>query len=117
MFRLNGKRIVLRSAISWGFWPINGLFATPEMAGKQIQAAKDLGLNMLNNHRCIGQPILFEKADEMGLLQYEEPGDYSAGTHDPFAQACIREKLRRMVVRDRSHPSLVIYNLANEMRM
>ena len=26
VFRLNGKRIMLRSAISWSFWPVNGIF-------------------------------------------------------------------------------------------
>ncbi len=43
MFRLNGKRIVLRSAISWGFFPIDGLYASNEIAEKQIAAAKDMG--------------------------------------------------------------------------
>src|SRR6185312_15903945 len=43
VFRLNGKRVVVRTAISWGFWPINGIFPTPELARKQIQDAKDFG--------------------------------------------------------------------------
>jgi PA14 domain/Glycosyl hydrolases family 2 len=114
VFRLNGKRIVVRTAISWGFWPINGIYVTPEMAQKQIQSAKALGLNMLNFHRCIGSPVVFEKADELGLLYFEEPGAYVAGGTDPFAQKLARAKLLRMVQRDRSHPSLVIYNMINE---
>lgn len=114
VLRLNGKRTVLRTAISWGFWPINGVFPSPELAGKQVQTAKDYGLNMLNFHRCIGNPIIFDKADEMGLLYFEEPGGYVSGKDDLFAQAICREKLLRMVKRDRSHPSLVIYNMINE---
>jgi hypothetical protein len=113
MFRLNGKRIVLRTAISWGFWPINGIFPTPELAEQQIKDAKKFGMNMLNFHRCIGQPLVLDQADELGLLYYEEPGGYkSAG--DPFSEALMREKVLRMVKRDRSHPSLVIYSLINE---
>jgi hypothetical protein len=69
---------------------------------------------MLNFHRCIGHPISFEKADELGLLIYEEPGGYGSARGDEFAQALAREKLLRMVKRDRSHPSLVIYNMINE---
>ena len=114
VLRLNGKRTVLRTAISWGFWPINGVFPSPELAAKQVQTAKDYGLNMLNFHRCIGNPIIFDKADEMGLLYFEEPGAYVSGKDDPFAQAICREKLFRMVKRDRSHPSLIIYNMINE---
>ncbi len=114
MFRLNGRRIVLRTAISWGFWPINGIFPTPEMAEKQVRDAKAFGLNMLNFHRAIGSPIVLDKADELGLLYYEEPGAYRVGDNDPFTHAILREKLLRMVRRDRNHPSLVIFSMINE---
>ena len=33
--RLNGQRVMLLTAISWGYWPVGGLYATPEMAEKQ----------------------------------------------------------------------------------
>jgi len=113
-FRLNGRRIFLRSAISWGFFPINGITATPEIAERQIRTAKAMGLNMLHFHRAIGQPHILDLADELGLLYYAEPGNYKSGDGDPFAAAMAREKLLRMVRRDRNHPSLVIYNLINE---
>lgn len=112
--RLNGKRIVLRSAISWGFWPVNGITPSPEWAERQIRIAKAYGLNMLNFHRCIGQTILLDKADELGLLIYEEPGNWKGGDRAPLARAMAREKWLRMIKRDRSHPSLIIYNLINE---
>ena len=65
----------------------------------------------LNFHRAIGNPILMDKADELGLMYYEEPGGYVSGGTDPFAQALVREKLLRMVRRDRSHPCMIIYTL------
>jgi beta-galactosidase len=114
VFRLNGKRIVLRTAISWGFWPINGIYPTATWAEREVRIAKAMGLNMLNFHRAIGHPSILEKADELGLLFYEEPGGHVSAGKDPFAQALAREKLLRMVKRDRSHPSLVLYNLINE---
>src|SRR5690606_29812375 len=114
VFRLNGRRIVLRSAISWGFWPINGMIPTPEHARREIESAKRLGLNMLNLHRCIGRPELFDLSDEMGLLRFEEPGGYGSRGATDFTRGWVREKLLRMVRRDRSHPSLVIYNMINE---
>ena len=114
VLRLNGRRIMLRSAISWGYFPVTGLIATTEMAEKQVRTAKSLGLNMLNFHRCIGTPVVLEKADELGLLYYEEPGSFHSANHDPFIRTIVNEKLKRMVYRDRSHPSLVIFNLINE---
>lgn len=114
VFRLNGERVMMRSAISWGYFPATGLYATPEMARRQINTAKALGLNTLNFHRSIGSPVVLEAADEMGLLYYEEPGAIHSGNHDPFLREILNEKVKRMVKRDRSHPSLVIYNMINE---
>ncbi|HEY4327502.1 MAG TPA: glycoside hydrolase family 2 TIM barrel-domain containing protein [Mucilaginibacter sp.] len=125
-FYLNNKRIVLRTSISWGFWPVNGIAPTDELALKQVQDAKRLGLNMLNFHRGIGQRNVLDAADELGLLYFEEPGgnQYPENLFEPkneearmqtgFYFAVRNEKLFRMVKRDRSHPSLIIYNMHNE---
>jgi hypothetical protein len=125
-FYLNGKRIVLRTAISWGFWPVNGIAPSDELAKKQIEDAKKIGLNMLNFHRTIGQENVLNYADELGLLYFEEPGgnQYPAdrfNATDPLGKmqadfyfATRNEKLFRMIRRDRNHPSLVIYNMHNE---
>ncbi|MCB9854528.1 MAG: hypothetical protein H6818_02490 [Phycisphaerales bacterium] len=112
--RLNGKRVVLRSAISWGIWPIGGMVPSPAMARRNVEIAKALGLNMLNLHRCIGDEATFDAADELGLLLFEEPGGYTSHGGDETCFAFAREKLMRMVRRDRSRPSLVIYNMINE---
>ncbi|MGQ0553550.1 MAG: PA14 domain-containing protein [Planctomycetota bacterium] len=113
-FRLNGERIVLRSAISWGYWPVSGLVPLPALARRQVAAAKAFGLNMLNHHRAIAAPGLLEAQDELGLLAYCEPGGYRARGGDALCRALAREKLLRMIRRDRSRPSVVIWNLINE---
>lgn len=112
-FYLNGKRIVLRTSISWGFWPVNGIWPTDELAARQIDIAKSLGLNMLNFHRAIGHEKILDLADEKGLLYYAEPGGYKAeGT--AFSNLWKRTKILRMVKHFRNHPSLIIYNMENE---
>jgi len=114
-FLLNGKRIVLRSAISWGFWGINGLWPDEEMAKREIVNAKKIGLNCLNFHRCIGRPLTLNLQDKMGLLRYEEPGSGdNVLNHDAFAAKYELEKTLRMIKRDRSHPSLIMYCIHNE---
>jgi hypothetical protein len=132
-FTLNGNRIFLTSAISWGFWPGNGMFPEGGMEYKQVEMARQLGLNMLNFHRAIGDPRTIEAADSAGLLIYEEPGGYrcpqdniwfwdltgdsSSITREEVALArdWRRIKLMRMVERDRNHPSLGIYSMQNEI--
>lgn len=113
MFFLNNKRIVLRSAISWGHWPINGIYPTTELAKKHIESAKAFGLNMLHFHRGIGQTMVLNYADELGLTYYQEPGGYKPDDSE-LIQGWKREKWLRMIKRDRNHPSLVIYNMINE---
>ena len=79
---LNGKRLVLISSISWGFWGRNGLWPDQEMAAREVAAAKAMGLNCLQFHRNIGKPALFDIQDREGLLRYEEPGSgkFAMGT-------------------------------------
>jgi len=125
-FLLNGKRIVVRTAISWVFWPDNGITPDDSLAKKQIVIAKKLGLNMLNFHRSIGQTNVLDYADELGLLYFEEPGgnqypankfnasDSTGKMQADFYLKVRKEKLLRMIRRDRNHPSLVIYNMHNE---
>ncbi|UOQ54926.1 glycoside hydrolase family 2 protein [Hymenobacter cellulosivorans] len=125
-FFLNGRRIVLRTSISWGFWPVNGIAPSNALARKQVETAKALGLNMLNFHRTIGQTNVLDYADELGLLYFEEPGgnSYPVDKFNPtdllgrrqtdFYFATRTEKVLRMIRRDRNHPSLVIYNFHNE---
>jgi len=115
-FYLNGRRIVLRSGMSWGFWPVNGVYPTREMAERDVALTKEFGLTMMNFHRAIGQPPVMDAADEMGLLCYEESGGYSceqADQNQSLWRGWRREKLLRMVKRDRSRPSLIMYNLQN----
>lgn len=125
-FFLNGKRIVLRTSISWGFWAVNGIAPSDSLAYKQVMDAKRLGLNMLNFHRTIGQTNVLDAADELGLLYFEEPGgnQFPEKLFNPknalekkqaaYYFAVRDEKFFRMIRRDRSHPSLIIYNMHNE---
>jgi len=123
-FYLNGERVFIIAAMTRGFWPKNGIFATPEMARRDMEALVDLGYNMMLLHRAIGQPPVMDYADRMGLLTYEEPGGFMVMPNreddidgpDDQALAWRREKLRRMIIRDRSCPSMIIYNLKNEAR-
>jgi hypothetical protein len=123
---LNGKRFRHKSAIDWGFYANTGALATEELAKKSVIAAKKIGHTGINMHRQIGEPLLLDKADELGLYMYEEPGGIKSGgtainrnksfiiEKHPFQMALFEEKLRRMVTRDRNHPSLLMITMCNE---
>jgi beta-galactosidase len=141
MFRLNGRRIRIYTSISWGFWGLNGLFPVPELAEKEVIAAKTLGLNCLNFHRNLAKEEVLRRHDELGLLRYMEPGagklaigklpasiKTSAEVSGPdivmarptseadkFAQRFMFVKCVEMVKAYRSHPSVIEYCLQNEI--
>jgi beta-galactosidase len=111
-YYLNGRRVFLFAAMTRGFWPKSGMVPTPEMAVRDMEIAIELGINMMLYHRAVGQPISMDVADEMGVLTYEEPGGYMCNPKpNEFVQRWRKEKLRRMIIRDRSRPSMVIFNM------
>ena len=112
----NNKRIRIRSAIDWGQYAYNGLYPTPEMALKSVSAVKAVGHNMLSFHRRSGDPLLMDIADSLGVFLYEEPGGlhFESDSDTAFIVRYMREKIRRMIIRDRNHPGMLIYSLSNE---
>jgi beta-galactosidase len=127
LLRLNGRRVRLYSAISWGYWAFNGLWPTPELAKREVTSAHALGLNTLHFHRNVGKSEVFDAMDEMGLLRVMEPGggrhaigrDLKPGEKlseaDTFNRDFMLEKCKAMVRAFRSRPSLVHYTLQNEI--
>jgi hypothetical protein len=137
MFRLNGRRIKLYSAISWGFWGLNGLWPTPELAEREVRQARKLGLNCLNFHRNLGKEDVLRAHDRLGLLRYMEPGggklsvgkapsraavnapglvmEPATDAANRFSRQFMVAKCTAMVRAFRSHPSLIQYTLQNEI--
>ncbi len=138
LLRFNGQRIRLTSAISWGFWGINGLWPTTALAEQEVRSAKTLGLNALQFHRNIGKAEALDAADRLGFMRYMEPGGgqtalgdryplYSPspkgkiddsgkdGDAQTFSERYMEEKIVRMVRDHRSHPSLLMYCIQNEI--
>jgi beta-galactosidase len=121
LFRLNGRRVRIYTAISWGYWALNGLFPTPELAEKEVLVAQQLHLNCLNFHRNLAKEEVLAIQDRRGLLRCMEPGGGMqavgrAGQPDGFAERYMQAKILGMIRAYRSHPSVVEYILQNEGR-
>jgi len=138
VLRLNGQRIRLVSAISWGFWGKNGIFPTPALAEREVKAAKAFGMNCIQFHRNVGKTEVLDLQDKIGLCRYMEPGGgqtalgekYSlyatspadqvdasgrGGEPSTFAEKYMEHKIIRMIRDHRSHPSLLLWCVQNEV--
>jgi beta-galactosidase len=108
-FYLNGKRVFVFGPMQRGYWPGNGIFPTPEMAKRNIELLIKMGFNTFIMNQCMVQPAATDICDEYGILTHADPGGYRCNDK-PDEKAAIwrHEKLKRMILRDRSKPSWVI---------
>jgi hypothetical protein len=110
---LNGEPVYLRGALDQAFHP-DGLhtYPTDDAIRADVQAAKDLGLNMLRCHIKVNEPRYYYWADKLGvLMMYDLP---SASVYTPVARAHWEETFRAALERDYSHPSIFAWILFNE---
>jgi hypothetical protein len=137
LFRLNGRRVKIYTSISWGYWGLNGMWPTPELAEKEVTQAQKLGLNCLNFHRNLAKEDVLRAHDRLGVMRYMEPGagkmaigklpaaaqanaagivmEKATNPADVFAQRYMFVKCVEMVKAFRSHPSVIEYCVQNEI--
>lgn len=114
-FRLNGKRIFLRSAHAVGHYAIGQHVAhDPELLRRELIYAKTMGFNMV---RWLGRtmfPSQLDLCDELGLMVYQESYASWLWNDSPKMKERFERSMREMILRDRNHPSLVAWGLLNE---
>lgn len=114
-FYLNGKRVFIFGPMQRGYWPKNGMFPTPEMAKRNAELLLKMGFNTFIMNQCIAQPVAMDICDEYGILTHADPGGYRCDDHPDEKAAIWRtEKLKRMILRDRSKPSWFITLMKEE---
>ena len=113
VIHLNGSPIYLRGALDQAFHP-DGVHAYPsdEAIRADLQAAKDLGLNMLRCHIKINDPRYYYWADVLGVtIFYDLPCTIVDG---PSARRNWEATFREALARDANHPSIIAWILFNE---
>ena len=113
-FRLNGDPIVLKAALFQPSYPITLAYPFDrEFAEREIRLAKEAGFNCLRMHIKPPPPVTLEFCDKLGMLVQEEPPIGWMKFSGHMRERCLRE-VREMVLRDRNHPSVVIWSMLNE---
>ncbi|HEY6498052.1 MAG TPA: glycoside hydrolase family 2 TIM barrel-domain containing protein [Streptosporangiaceae bacterium] len=116
-FHLNGRRIYLRSTHTGNHYPLGQQVPPrPAFVRQDLIYAKAAGFNMVRFISGLGRPDQLAFCDEIGLLVYEEPASSWLLADSPQLAGRFDRSVREMVLRDRNHPSLVIWGLLNETR-
>jgi hypothetical protein len=118
-YLLNGHKLLVKSAFFEGLYPTT-LAAPPSeaFARHELQMAKDAGFNLIRPWRKPQPPIVYDLADEMGMLFVGTmPVECMSRwpTMTPYAERRIVNEVRESVRRDRNHPCIVMWEIFNEI--
>jgi beta-galactosidase/beta-glucuronidase len=110
---LNGEPFTPRLVLDQGYFD-HGLCtaATDEDIRRDIELARSFGFDGARKHQKIEDPRWLYWADVLGFLVWEEMPSFHE--HSPEAERRLAAEWRQAVIRDRSHPSIVAWVVANE---
>lgn len=119
-YYLNGKKIYIKAGFWEGFYPHT--LAFPQDAGvvrREIRLAKEAGFNVLRPWRKPPAPMILDLADELGIMLIGAPPIECMNFWPrlaPETEQRVAAEVREMVLRDRNHPSVVYWELFNEVK-
>ncbi len=118
-FQLNGRRVFVRSAHTGNHCPVGQIIPPPgpyDMLRRDLIYAKACGFNMVRFIAGVAHPWQLDLCDEIGLMVYEESLAGWCLEDSPRMRERFRRSVTEMILRDRNHPSVVIWGLLNETK-
>lgn len=113
---LNGTPIRLRGD-SWHY--MGAAMQSPEYARTWFEFVKEIGANAVRLHAMPHPEFFLDIADELGVCIVDESAVYGSGGNlalkDDRFWSAARDHVRRLVRRDRNHPSVCLWSASNEV--
>ncbi|MGI6264402.1 MAG: glycoside hydrolase family 2 protein [Acutalibacteraceae bacterium] len=113
-FVLNGRPIKLKND-SWHY--MGYAIQTEEYARAYFKMAKQANVNIIRLHAMPYPGFFFDIADEVGMLMVSESATWASHccfSYNPTFFENSKKHLRRLIRRDRNHPSVVMWSPENE---
>jgi len=120
---VNGRRITIKGVNRHEHDPDTGHVVSEASMRRDIELMKQLNLNAVRTAHYPNDPRWYDLADEYGLYLVDEANIESHGMgyrldttlgNDPVWLGQHLDRTRRMVERDKNHPSVIIWSLGNE---
>jgi beta-galactosidase/beta-glucuronidase len=115
---LNGRRLRLHGASLHEDARRRGDALTPADMDRMVSELRAVGANATRAQHQLS-PALLERLDRAGILVWQGVGPVDAPgawtSHTPLGQRVARERVRASVAQLRLHPSIVAWNLVNEL--
>ena len=118
--KINGKETLLRGACIHHDNGILGAACFADAEERRVRILKEAGFNAIRSaHNPISKAML-NACDRLGMYVMDESFDMWYIPKNPFDysryfEACWKKDLTAMVEKDRSHPSVILYSIGNEI--
>jgi beta-galactosidase len=124
LLKVNGRRVLLRGVNRHEFDPDHGRVVSEEVMRRDVLLMKAHNINAVRTSHYPPHPRFLELCDELGLYVVDECDLETHGfvvldwrrnpSDDPQWEAAFVDRMRRMVERDKNHPSIIMWSLGNE---
>ncbi|GIH73591.1 glycoside hydrolase family 2 TIM barrel-domain containing protein [Planobispora longispora] len=116
---VNGERVLIQGVNRHDVNPRTGRVITRDQMLAELSLLKRFNVNAIRTSHYPNDPVFLDLCDEIGFYVVDEAdieGHAFTTTlaHDPRYLSEFVERVSRMVLRDRNHPSVIIWSLGNE---
>lgn len=116
---VNGKAVTIRGVNRHEHHDRYGSAVPLETVRRDVEVLKAFNVNAVRTSHYPPDPAFLDLADAYGLYVIDEANieahaNYSTLCDDPRYQAAFLDRVSRMVLRDRNHPSIIAWSLGNE---
>ena len=119
---VNGQPILIKGVNRHEVDPLKGFVMTRERMIQDITLMKQFNINAVRTSHYPDTPEWYDLCDEYGLYVIDEAnieshgmyyGEHTLAKNALYAKAHL-ERNQRMVLRDKNHPSIIIWSMGNE---
>ncbi|SDM57716.1 glycoside hydrolase family 2 TIM barrel-domain containing protein [Sediminibacillus halophilus] len=124
LFYVNGKAIKLKGVNRHDHHPDLGRAVPLSWMEEDIRLMKQHNINAVRTSHYPNDPRFYDLCDQYGLYVIDEAdlethgfdvlGDWSRLSDDPEWEEAYLDRMKRMVARDKNHPSIIMWSLGNE---
>jgi len=116
---VNGQAPLIKGVNRHDHDPKTGKHVTRERMLEDIRLLKRHNFNAIRTSHYPNDTLWYELCDEYGLYVWDEANleahaNYATLCRDPRWRTAFIDRCSRMVLRDRNHPSVIVWSLGNE---
>ena len=115
-FALNGRQIKLKGVCLHQDAGCLGVAVPDNAVEKRLCILKEFGVNAV---RCSHNPPSSEflnYCDSLGIMVIDEAFDkWKSGYYKDYFDTCWQQDISDMIIRDRNHPSIILWSIGNEV--